>query len=564
MVKALKRPTRKNGKKPCKKGKGKYASRKKVGGDIPSNSPNNSNNNNKVVIGTYNMSFYGDKGFDFNYDHYKQGISEFAFQRMVNQNYPRRFWMNANDQLIDFIKEKEPAMVGLQEMNDTINYIELLKDWDNRNQQDSSANRILNKFNDNFNTYGTDVYEKIVNEKRNSNNKIERNSIEIKEYIFYNVLHSFYNIRSLLENIFKEEKETREVSYIDENNGEEKKKTIPVGYTINLDIKNTRNDIIKLLNQHGTQKIKDDLQLINRENNKNYKIAHDFVEVNEAGSAIIYDENVLGKIVGAPTIEDLGKGRPVLFALTQKQKEKENEYNLLINAHGDQQGFLMNPKNGKLSDRIKKFDEFQETNNKKKIEEKANKFIEGKPIKQIFITGDFNDRYNAIKNFSISGKLVEQKKPVRACCYNYDSTGVMGTADIENPDDVKKANEDSTLKGYIDNEKREKYYFNERPSSKKPIENGGKIGEYLNFGDKVFGLKPISDMEIYNTNVNYKTGISNRSDHEFVFGEFSLNVSTSTNNNPNIGGKRRNKRKTSKKPKKSRKSKKQSTYRKRR
>ena len=145
MVKALKRPTRKNGKKPCKKGKGKYASRKKVGGDIPSNSPNNSNNNNNVVIGTYNMSFYGDKGFDFNYDHYKQGISEFAFQRMIDINNPREFWINTNYHLIKFIKEKEPAMVGLQEMNDTINYIELLEHWDNRYEQDSSANRILNK-----------------------------------------------------------------------------------------------------------------------------------------------------------------------------------------------------------------------------------------------------------------------------------------------------------------------------------------------------------------------------------------------------------------------------------
>lgn len=109
------------------------------------------------------------------------------------------------------------------------------------------------------------------------------------------------------------------------------------------------------------------------------------------------------------------------------------------------------------------------------------------------------------------------------------------------------------------------YYFNQRPFSKKPIpDNGGKIGEYLNFGDKVFGLNPISDMKIYNTNINYKTGISNRSDHELVFGNFSLNVTASTNNNVQSGGKRRNKCKTSKKPKKSRKSKKRSTYRKRR
>lgn len=271
MVKALKRPTCKNGK---NFQKGKYASRKKVGGDIPSNSynnsnnSNNSNNNNNVVIGTYNMSFYGDKGFDFNYDHYKLGIPEFAFQRRVIKAYPnnpRKFWMNTNDQLIEFIKEKKPAMIGLQEMNDTINYIKLLENWKLRKEHGTEANKILNKFIDKFNTYGTNVYENLINK--------ERNSIEIKEYIFYNVLHSFYNIRNAidLKGKFKEEKDKREVSYTNENTHKRETKLIPVGYTIDLNDEKTREKIIEKLKQNGTQKIKDDLQLINQENNKNMK-----------------------------------------------------------------------------------------------------------------------------------------------------------------------------------------------------------------------------------------------------------------------------------------------------
>ena len=104
MVKALKRPTRKNNKKKFKKGK--YTSRKKVGGDNSGNKSSNSNNsnNNNVVIGTYNMSFYGDKGFDEK-DKNTPGISEYAFQSRVNEKFPRQFWMNANNHLIEFINE---------------------------------------------------------------------------------------------------------------------------------------------------------------------------------------------------------------------------------------------------------------------------------------------------------------------------------------------------------------------------------------------------------------------------------------------------------------------------
>lgn len=743
MVKALKRPTRKNNKKKFKKGK--YTSRKKVGGDNSGNNSNNSNNNN-VVIGTYNMSFYGDKGFDER-DKNTPGISEYAFQSMtLNLKNPRIFWENANKHLKKFIENENPAMVGLQEMNDTISYIELLKNWNDRNEEGTEANRILKHFIDKFDTYGTihhsfikhnetiskeetisknrfgfnkkseeseeseeleklKKYEKIIKEFGvNSSNysgdykfnklvkyyQVKRYAQEIEklfegynhtpdyEYVFGNVLYSFFLIRNVLDTacLFKKKSSTLSFDY---NKTEQKYKTrliadkniqefinkfeketikkfpevhelsddrkefVKMMYeldknpnyknknfideyiysnednykdytkfgnleefiklnsntesdnyksfnkipdevedvfpgifkninavTIDLDNEETRNKIIDILKYHGTQKIKDDLQLINKKNNKNYAIAHDFAEVNEAGSAIIYDENVFGnKIDGKQKLVDLGFGRPALFVLT----EKNNEYNLLINAHGDQRAPLMNKKEEDLPVRIGKFNKEQIKINKEGIEEKANEFIDGKSINQIFITGDFNDRYDAIRDFSINGKLVTQKKPVRACCYNYDSTGVMGNAgENSNKNSNKDSNKDSTLKEYTNDEK-EKYYFNERPSSKEPIpNNGGKIEEYLNFGDKVFGLKPISDMKIYNADLDE---VSDKSDHELVFGEFLLNNPNSEKNTSQtvvatkmqFGGKRRNKRKTSKKPKKSkksRKSKKRSTYRKRR
>jgi len=176
MVKALKRPTRKNNKKKFKKGK--YTSRKKVGGDNPGNKSSNSNNsnNNNVVIGTYNMSFYGDKGFDEK-DKNTPGISEYAFQSMtLNLKNPRIFWENANKHLKKFIENENPAMVGLQEMNDTISYIELLKNWDKRNEKDNEANKILKHFVDKFDTYGTIRYSFISN-----NNEEEKTSLEDHE-----------------------------------------------------------------------------------------------------------------------------------------------------------------------------------------------------------------------------------------------------------------------------------------------------------------------------------------------------------------------------------------------
>ena len=65
-----------------------------------------------VVLGTYNMSFAGD-AFP---DKMPPFPSEYSFHARDTKR-PRTFWSNAKNHLSQFIKEKSPLAVGLQEMN---------------------------------------------------------------------------------------------------------------------------------------------------------------------------------------------------------------------------------------------------------------------------------------------------------------------------------------------------------------------------------------------------------------------------------------------------------------
>ena len=76
-----------------------------------------------IVVGTYNMSWASDQG---NNDPVR-GKSEALFLQAVNENNKREFWNNAKDHLMQFIKEKKPLAVGLQEMNVPLSQIEKLE-----------------------------------------------------------------------------------------------------------------------------------------------------------------------------------------------------------------------------------------------------------------------------------------------------------------------------------------------------------------------------------------------------------------------------------------------------
>ncbi len=69
------------------------------------------------VIGTYNMSFMSDLETEIGKK--MQFASEGAFlARLYGKPAERRmFWMNAANLLKNFLIEKEPSVVGLQEMN---------------------------------------------------------------------------------------------------------------------------------------------------------------------------------------------------------------------------------------------------------------------------------------------------------------------------------------------------------------------------------------------------------------------------------------------------------------
>ena len=70
----------------------------------------------REVVGTYNMSWASDSSDDM--AKLKTSASEYSFL-LKNTGNQRDFWENAKTHLQNFITEKKPIAVGLQEMNVT-------------------------------------------------------------------------------------------------------------------------------------------------------------------------------------------------------------------------------------------------------------------------------------------------------------------------------------------------------------------------------------------------------------------------------------------------------------
>jgi len=184
------------------------------------------------------------------------------------------------------------------------------------------------------------------------------------------------------------------------------------------------------------------------------------------------------------------------------------------------------------------FNQYMLTNNKKIVEEEANVFITEyrvalKTLAGIFVMGDFNDRYDAITELEINDLKVRYVDSApKSCCHNWDSSC---------PDDEVETDFGNTYKTCKIPE-----VIAKQDNSKLPLspDTRGHIENYKYAGDKVFGLNPITKMEIY----KYKERISKRStesDHELVFatvGEAPITTS---------GGKRRS-RKTKQRSRKAR------------
>ena len=159
---------------------------------------------------------------------------------------------------------------------------------------------------------------------------------------------------------------------------------------------------------------------------------------------------------------------------------------------------------------------------------------------RIFIMGDLNDRYDAIKEFNIFGKTLKYNgESPKSCCHNWDST--CSEDYFYNPNDEKFKDTTSNVK-YYETDKQIEYKGIQGGSHKHcqiPTNNLDKDGfkmamptqesmitRYKYKGDKVFGELPDDDkihgkIEMFNFyNRRYKRSIE--SDHELVFATFPI------------------------------------------
>ena len=214
-------------------------------------------------------------------------------------------------------------------------------------------------------------------------------------------------------------------------------------------------------------------------------------------------------------------------------------------------------------------------------------------VQKTFITGDFNDRFDGLKQITVNGrKLFYNGQAPRSCCYNRDSSCIENKFynkkkieefiknDKEIPSTVLEQfksilNKDSVSIEDI-NAFLSKPSFLDRPDvglcdgnpgppkssmSFGNIKNGdtnaaGDIANYRYYGDKIFGYEPANEptLTIYpDYNTERINAPSKESDHEMVIGTFYTEISepiydygTADDNNdaPSEGGRRRRKRKT--------------------
>jgi hypothetical protein len=155
-----------------------------------------------------------------------------------------------------------------------------------------------------------------------------------------------------------------------------------------------------------------------------YKIYTRSVTNNDAAVSIIIDTSRVGDVEGnvpedgyfmdekegsnIKCVDNDNKGRPLLMLLTQKGY-------LFVSTHGDQ-----NPGQRKNMENFKA----HTLTSKKFIEEQVTSFLKDKTKPSgIYITGDFNDRFDAITEFKISGETVKYDgESPYSCCHNWDSS----------------------------------------------------------------------------------------------------------------------------------------------
>ena len=224
--------------------------------------------------------------------------------------------------------------------------------------------------------------------------------------------------------------------------------------------------------------------------------------------SIIYNTEIAGKEVKRICIDNVNqKGRPLLMLITKKGDETF----LFASMHGAQ-----TPKNGQYEE---EFNNDMKKMNKDFLQEEATKFLDETP-KHIFIMGDFNDRYDAIKNLTIKELDVKYDgDSPKSCCHNWDSMGNITTRK-----NIQKQKLDGPTLEAASKNSSDKFQ-GVKPSEEDPSKNdkviispeyGITIKDYLNKGDKVFSNHG-GTLEMYSSTHSEKDGISQASDHELVF-----------------------------------------------
>jgi hypothetical protein len=253
------------------------------------------------------------------------------------------------------------------------------------------------------------------------------------------------------------------------------------------------------------------------------------------GISIIYNQYILGKPLHKGVYDNEKKGRPTLIVFTEKGY-------LFINTHGENVG--ENPENPKNPENDNyDFEVLYPFNNHvrsivfNKININLNTFLNDfkiernrETIKHIFITGDLNDRFDAIDEITlwyIDRTVKYDGDAPRSCCYNWDSACPDSDDKHERNHKYipfKNIDDSHTEYGYCtvpkdDNVITEANTKNPEQRLKKSMGDRGKKEFYRYRGDKVFGEYPLTEIAIFD---NTKKAISEESDHQMVFAKFSL------------------------------------------
>ena len=187
------------------------------------------------------------------------------------------------------------------------------------------------------------------------------------------------------------------------------------------------------------------------------------------------------------------------------------------------------PKEGKDMD---KFNIFITKLNKESLQNKVIEYLKEKQqkVNNIFVMGDFNDRYDAIKNldFGEYGQVSYVGESPYSCCHNWDSScGENRYQSFSDSDRASKTqygycNVDKKLTETIVQVNKSECGDGEKKIKLPITDEGAYIDNYRYKGDKVLGNSPVDEMQMYGLK---EKQISEESDHELVFATFTLNES---------------------------------------